>query len=235
MNIDIQFFRGRSGLSGVFNRDHEVKALRNMGFTGTLSDMRQQFYYYVTGNPWLQDAKSISKGMAYVVLSKNFVGKVKGDGDNSRLVYYGTKATAFTSPTELTTEVGGGYVSVATKDSSPMYYSTTAAQYVGFLFTFNVGRTQAEAIKSIHSIIFNVNTKQADIFVWNVTKGQFVKINSAATDFTDLSNDVLGTINDCIETDGRIRFLVQTSTAGDGVVAKRLDIDYAALSIDYFK
>jgi hypothetical protein len=235
MNIDIQFFRGRSGLSGVFNRDHEVAALRKMGFTGTLSDMRQQFYYYVTGNPWLQDAKALAKGITPRNGNKTFTGKIKGDGDNSRLVYYGTKATPFTSPTELATEVGGGYASVAAKDSSPMYYSTTAAQYVGFLFTFNVGSTQAEALKSIHSIIFNVNTKQSDVFIWNVAKGQFVKINSAATDFTDLSNDVLGTINDCIETDGRIRFLVQTSTAGDGIVAKRLDIDYAALSIDYFK
>jgi hypothetical protein len=234
MNIDIQFFQGRSGLSGAFNRDHEVAALRKMGFTGTLSDMRQQFYYYVTGNPWLQDAKALSKGMTARTSNKSFTGKVKGDGDNTRLIYYGSNAAGFSNPTQFTNEASG-YSSAAIKDGTLLYFETTSPNFVGFLFKYGLGSTKSDLQKNIKAISFVANTKNADVFVWNATKSLFVKINTAANAFTDLSSDVLGTIDECIDQNGTIQFLVQTTTKGDGVTARRLEIDFAQLNVDYFK
>jgi hypothetical protein len=188
----------------------------------------------VTGNPWLQDAKALAKGITPRNGNKTFTGKIKGDGDNSRLVYFGSNAAGFSNPTQFATEASG-YSSAAKKDGTLLYFETTSPNYVGFLFKFGLGSTKAELQKNIKSISVDVNTKNADVFIWNATKNLFVKINSAANAFTDLSNDVLGTIDECIDANGTIQFLVQTATKGDGVTAKRLEIDLVQLNVDYFK
>ncbi|MBY0098677.1 hypothetical protein [Mesobacillus maritimus] len=43
-------------VSGLGRQDIEVKALRSLGFSGTLNDMRREFYQARRGDSFLSDA-----------------------------------------------------------------------------------------------------------------------------------------------------------------------------------
>jgi len=243
LDINIDFFKRRSGLSNVFNRDHEIATLRKMGFKGTLSDMRQQFYYFVTGNPWLQDAKVKAKGMNEVSSKIDFVGKVKGDTDTTRFAGW-TLHPNFPTLAATFNEFMGGYTNAATDNGIPVSYETTGptGQYICFVFDYDIGKygSRDTILRNLKSMNMRIKTTESNLYVFNYTNNSFDTelIASTTADGAQLEYIQLDTTSKAeqiISPTNKIRFLLRLKTMLNGTVSKKLQADYVEVNFSFFK
>lgn len=235
------YFKARSGANAASLgfQDQEVVALRKMGYTGTLNDMRRDFYQRITGIDWLTEARIKSKNFSPVSYIKNYAGKANGDGDLSRLMFYGAGGVEF-APNGFVNEPVSAYAGAAAEnDESVAYFevTTTADAYVQFGFRFNLNEygSREDVLKMLKSLKFRIKTYDATVKVWDGDSYDFENVKTVGAGMQFVELDVVDRLEDVIDENNEVFFYVRTNTKSDGVNPLRFEFDYVELVPTFFK
>lgn len=235
--IDGTFWKNKAGSPSYGIQDDAVIALRKMGFNGSVGDMLFQYYSEMTGKHSLMDSFAEFKRTPIRTESIDYVGKVRGDGDGVRQIYYGA-LNELSHPDGLS-EAGSAMAGVSIEDDgSTAYYSISTptgykAQLIFHLNLSHIG-TKAELKKYIKSLKFYQNALSADTFVFDNIKGIWTKVadNTEANKQTiDISHD----LDSFLDANGEVYIGYLAPTVTDGVTNSRVEVDYFRLDIELLK
>lgn len=231
--VDKEFWKAKAGSPSYGLQDDAVIALRKMGYDGTVTDMLRSFYSELSGKSYLMEAWATVINRPDTLNEIDYVGKVRGDGDSTRQIYYGALGE-LAHPDGLS-EAGSAMAGVSyANDGNTAYYSITnpvgyKAQLIFHINLSDYG-TKSELIKKVKKLEVYQNTLLADTYFFNNTKGVWVKHidNSEAKTQTI---DITQYMEDYVANTGEIYIGYLAPTATDGVTASRVEVDYFKTSV----
>lgn len=244
MKVNIQFWRVRAGNPSLGKQDSEVQALRKMGYSGTLNDMRRAFYRDITGIDDLTTAKARAKAVPDLVGKINFVGKTLNDGNNTKIARFGA-SNVLLAPSAFTSEFGGGYARIATDDGANLTDSTIAYYDIntpaGFRpqlclnLALNQYGNRATMLKTLKSLRVRVKTHECTVYVWNAAVSTWENATVIGSTWNYADIDVTNKLNEVIDNNNFVRILVVSNGVCNGVQSIRAKADYAEVVPTFFK
>lgn len=175
----------------------------------------------------------------------DFKGKVNGDGDNDRTIWFTGSYTGDQPPENLASQVNSGYAGIGIKsDSQFLSYSITGApvgRQIQFEFDFglfSIGDRQFLA-DNLDKLTFTVNPKAGCkyyIKLWNpVTKTYKTLHTDTAGNLGEKAVAVLKSedIMQYVSPTGFVRFNLISATKTTDTAGVTVDFDYAKLTVDY--
>jgi len=180
----------------------------------------------------------------------DFVGKVKGDGDASRIIKYTGSYTNVAAPTSVITEANGGYAGASAEGGTTCYYSITggtAGRHVQFDFEFVLDKfgTRDELVQKLTQIQFNELVANTSAFtrnskhqvqVWNVTQQAWtdVVVHSEETTGVYVALTLNENFADYIDSSNKIIFAISSVDVSDANEL-RVETDRVFLSVTTLK
>ncbi len=239
MKVNNQFWLDRANKPGVGYQDAEVIALRKMGYSGTLNDMRRAFYMDITGITDLTTAKARAKNLPDYSDVITFAGKARGDGDDTRIMKYGSYPELM-NPDGFTSEVGGGYGGAAyPDDGSTAYWSINTPtgykpQFCNYL-SLNLYGTRDEVLKMMKSLKARVFTYNSEVYAFNNSISLWDKKTPAGASFEYVELELIDRLNDYVDSNNVVKIGVICKDAADGTNYATLEVDYFELIPTFFK
>lgn len=190
--------------------------------------------------------KPVPGATAVYTKTIDYKGKVKGDGDISRTIWFTGSYTVDAKPAQIASEVNGGYAGVATKgDASYLTYSIQGApvgRQVQFEFDFNVFTIGDRdfLLANLDKLTFTISPKSGTkyyIKVWNPVNETYTLLHTDSTGTLGEKSVSLLKADDILKyvsTNGVVRFsAISYNKTLDSTAEVQLDFDFAKLVADY--
>lgn len=234
--IDAKFWQDKAGAPSYGLQDDAVIALRKMGYNGSLGDMLFQYYTELTGGGSLMDAWAKLQQTQIRTETMDFIGKVRGDGDTSRQIYYGALGE-LAHPNGLN-EAGSAMAGCSYEDDGQLAYysiSTPAGYKAQLIYHLDLTQygTKAELLKYIKTLEVYQNAPLADIYVFDNVKGLWVKkINNGEGNKHTM--DLSDNLEDYIANNGEV-YIGYLAPVEAGTEQSRVEVDYFQLRLKLLK
>lgn len=175
---------------------------------------------------------------------RNYAGKVKNDGDNSRLMWYGNN-TSLMAPSSFANEVGGGYSGSAVPEDGNFavwQIDTPTDHYPQFMGRFDLSPygSRAEVVAALASLKFRIRTKDALLFAFDHTyalsnaAGWARSIQAgAAHGYVEI--ELADDLGKFLDSSNNVRFGIRHKDKTTGSNSVRLEIDYIELVATFKK
>jgi GH25 family lysozyme M1 (1,4-beta-N-acetylmuramidase) len=164
-----------------------------------------------------------------------YAGKVKGDTDTSRYIYYAYTGTSELPTSSINSEVVSGYANISSEDTAKMTYSITSGTnaHIQFMFKYKVDLTD---LNKLEMKLKGVAGQPFTLRAWNVTTSTWDTATTVTydgvTDAQFVTSTITSNFANYIDSNGYIRYSMYSTNAWTtGTLT--LSSDYAEFNKTY--